>query len=93
MFTAEEARKLGKINDVQTWVEKATLEVKEFVTKNPGKTELIIRNKFWEQHGYSSTEEWKAAVKMFAKLGYKATFYYDDSTQFCNLGLHLDWSL
>lgn len=94
MLTAEEARNIAGPT-VEEMVECLLESVKKNaeLKKRSLKTgwEHQDHRDFWQNEGYSRTKKWEEARKILEKLGYKVSFYYNDSSQFADIYTLIEW--
>jgi len=89
-ITAEQARDLALsqlttqelLDAVYLTVEKAAKEKRRSIRLN---------DKFWVYEGYNSTKEWKEAVELLKKDGYKVRFVYEERQQFVDMYTLVEW--
>lgn len=94
MLTAKEARDIAGPT-----VEEMVESLLESVKKNAEAKKRSLKtgwehedhNDFWQNEGYSRTKKWEEARKMLEKLGYKVSFYYNDSCQFVDVYTLIEW--
>jgi len=86
-ITAQEARELAGPT-VQERVDAVYPVIREAATK--GKRDIMLRDKFWADGGYSASKDWQQAVMILEGEGYKVGFYYNES-QFVDMGTTVEW--
>ena len=86
-ITAQEARELSGPT-VQERVDAVYPVIREAATK--GKRDIMLRDKFWADGGYSASKDWKQAVMILEGDGFKVGFYYNES-QFVDMATTVEW--
>lgn len=86
-ITAQEARELAGPT-VQERVDAVYPLIREAATK--GKRDIMLRDKFWADGGYSASKDWQQAVMILEGDGYKVGFYYNES-QFVDMATTVEW--
>lgn len=87
MITAIDARALAgpspqeRVNALDDDIRKAAIA---------GKRKITLHGKFWAGEGYSSTDDYKEACNILAKLGFKVSFFYEEKL-FVNMYTVVEW--
>lgn len=97
MITAAEARALAGVPDSE-YVEAAVARLLDAVKAAAPKGKRALRTGWehkedrdlWIEGGYSRTSNWKSAVSMLEKLGFKVRFYYQEG-QFVDEYTLVEW--
>lgn len=88
MLTAQEARKLAGVDEIQKHVENALKEIEEAAKK--GERFVHLHDDFWVSSGYSRTKDYNEACERLRKLGYEVKFFYEER-QFVNMYTVVKW--
>jgi hypothetical protein len=86
-ITAQEARELAGPT-VQEYVDEVYPKIREAATAK--KREILLRDSFWANGGYSKSKEWTQACMILEGEGYKVTFFYAEM-QFVDMGTKVEW--
>ena len=86
-ITAQEARELAGPT-VQEYVDEVYPKIREAATAK--KREVLLRDSFWANGGYSKSAEWKQACMILEGEGYIVTFFYAEY-QFVDMGTKVEW--
>lgn len=89
MITAEEARKIAKVDVVEQELKIATDAIKESAIK--GSRCVHLYNKFWVYEAYSNTKEYMLARKKLEDLGFKVDFYYQEHSIAVDMYTIIKW--
>jgi hypothetical protein len=86
-ITAAEARKL-----VGPTVQERVDEVYPLIRKaaEAGQREIRLHGEFWENEGYSKTDDYKQACSLLEADGFGVRFYYEER-QFVDMGTIVEW--
>lgn len=95
MITAEKARELAKISNVDPAVDRILKAIEEKAiagcTKLKTGWEYDMDRDIWISGGYSKTKAYELACKKLKDLGFKIEFYYSDASQFVDMYTIISW--